>query len=99
VIGIFDVNPKLQGVAIRGVEIQDIDNLEQFMKDNVVHVAALTVPKHAAPKIADDLVSWGVKAIWNFAPVDLKLPEDVLVENVQLLDSLMRLSYSLKDQA
>lgn len=98
VIGIFDVNPKLQGVAIRGVQIQDIDELEQFMKENVVHVAALTVPRHAAPKIANDLVEWGAKSIWNFAPVDLKLPDKVLVENVQLLDSLMRLSYSLKEQ-
>lgn len=99
VIGIFDVNPKLEGVAIRGVEIQDIDNLEQFMREHTVHVAALTIPQNAAPKIASDLVRWGVKSIWNFAPVDLRLPDSVLVENVQLLDSLMRLSYSLKEQA
>ncbi|WP_343210371.1 redox-sensing transcriptional repressor Rex [Anaerolentibacter hominis] len=96
IIGIFDVNPKFIGMTIRGVEIRDVDELEEFIKSNEVHMAALTIPKNHAPKVASDIVKWGVKSIWNFAPVDLKLPSDVLVENVHLLDSLMRLSYSLK---
>ncbi len=99
VIGIFDVNPKLFGMTIRGVSIQDIDCLQQFLTEHTVDVAALTVPWHAAPELAADLVKWGAKSIWNFAPVDLKLPPDVLVENVQLLDSLMRLSYSLHERS
>lgn len=94
--GIFDVNPRLVGMSIRGVEIKLIDDLENFMKSNVVHIAALTIPKSKAPKIAADLANWGVKAIWNFAPTDLNLPKDVMVENVHLAESLMRISYNLK---
>lgn len=94
--GIFDVNHRLEGTTIRGVEIRMMDKLEQFMKDTVVHIAALTIPKAKAPMVAADLTKWGVKAIWNFAPTDLKLPNNILVENVHLAESLMRLSYNLK---
>lgn len=96
VTGIFDVNKMLEGTVIRGIEIRMMDGLEEFMKQNTVHIAALTVPKSKAPMIAGDLVKWGAKAIWNFAPTDLKLPSNILVENVHLAESLMRLSYSLK---
>ena len=94
--GIFDVNPRLEGISIRGTEIRMIDELEDFMKNNTVHIAALTIPKLKAPAIAKDLVRMGIKAIWNFAPTDLNLPGDVMVENVHLAESLMRLSYNLK---
>ena len=56
-------------------------------------IAALTIPKTKAPEIADRLVKAGIKAIWNFAHTDLVVPEDVVVENVHLSESLMRLSY------
>ena len=56
-------------------------------------MAALTIPKTKAPEIADRLVHAGIKAIWNFAHVDLAVPDDVVVENVHLSESLMRLSY------
>jgi len=94
--GIFDVNPRLEGISIRGNEIRMMETLEDFVKNNSVHIAALTIPKAKAPQVAADLVSWGVKAIWNFAPTDLNLPEDIMVENVHLAESLMRLSYNLK---
>ena len=94
--GIFDVNPRLEGVSIRGNEIRMMETLEDFVKNNSVHIAALTIPKAKAPQVAADLVSWGVKAIWNFAPTDLNLPQDIMVENVHLAESLMRLSYNLK---
>jgi len=94
--GIFDVNPRLEGISIRGTEIRMIDELEEFIKNNTVHIAALTIPKLKAPSIAKDIVEWGIKAIWNFAPTDLNLPNDVMVENVHLAESLMRLSYNLK---
>lgn len=96
--GIFDVNPRLVGLSIRGIEIRLIDDLEQFIKKNKVHIAALTIPKAKAPKVAADLAKWGVKAIWNFAPTDLNLPNDVIVQNVHLAESLMRLSYNLKSR-
>lgn len=93
---LFDVNPRLVGVTIRGKEVRLVDELEDYMKEHTVHIAALTLPKTKAPQIASDLVKWGIKAIWNFAPTDLNLPSDVMVENVHLAESLMRLSYKLK---
>lgn len=93
--GIFDVNPRLQGVTVRGIEIRMIDELEQFIKDNNIQIAALTIPKTKAAEMAELLVKYGVKAIWNFAHTDLILPDDVLVENVHLSESLMRLSYNI----
>lgn len=93
--GLFDVNPRLVGVVVRGIEIMDIDEMEDFIKENDIHIAALTLPKQKAPKIASDLVKAGIKGIWNFAPIDLNLPKDVVVENVHLLDSLMTLSYTI----
>lgn len=96
--GIFDINPKLVGLSIRGVDIRMMDELEEYMQENEIHIAALTIPKTNARKVALDLVKWGVKAIWNFAPLDLHLPEEIVVENVHLAESLMRLSYSIKDK-
>ena len=99
--GMFDVNPRLVGLVVRGVEIRGIEDLEQFIKDNEVQIAALTIPKSKAHEIADRLVKAGIKAIWNFAHTDLQVPDDVVVENVHLSESLMRLSYrvcNMQDQ-
>lgn len=93
--GIFDVNPRLIGMSIRGVEVQLVDNLEEFLRTNSVDIAAITVPKSKAPQLAADLVKWGIKGIWNFAPTDLNLPKEITVENVHLAESLMKLSYRL----
>ena len=104
----FDVKPELIGKKIGEIEILGMDKLPEYIKNNQVDIAAITVPKEMAaltvPKeIATDtaakLVKYGIKAIWNFAPVDLRLPKDVVVETIHLSDTLMRLSYSLKDRA
>ena len=95
IIGLFDVNPRLVGMTVRGVEVYDIDMLEDFLSKHEVRSAALTLPRSKAPKIARELVELGVKAFWNFAPVDLNLPEDVIVENVHLSESIMTLSYRI----
>jgi redox-sensing transcriptional repressor len=82
-------------MSIRGVEVQLVDNLEEFLSMNSVDIAAITVPKSKAPQLAADLVKWGIKGIWNFAPTDLNLPKEITVENVHLAESLMKLSYRL----
>jgi redox-sensing transcriptional repressor len=100
--GMFDVNPRLIGLVVRGVEILGVDDLERFIREHDVQIVALTLPKAKAAEIADRVVKAGIKAIWNFAHVDLVVPEDVVVENVHLSESLMRLSYrvsSIQDQA
>jgi len=96
--GIFDVNPKLIGMKIRDVEIIDIDEMESFLKNNEIHIGIVCVPKANAQRVCNILVENGVKGIWNFAPVDLITPKDVIVENVHLSESLLTLTYLLNDQ-
>ena len=93
--GIFDVNPDLIGKTIGNVKIYPIEELGDFIKNEKIEIAALTLPKSAAPEMTNVLVSCGIKAIWNFAHTDLNVPKDVVVENVHLFDSLSRLSYNL----
>lgn len=95
VIGIFDVNPSLLGKKVRGIEIRMIDEIPEFAKHNEIQIATLTRPRHQAAEMAELLVKNGVRAIWNFAHIDLRLPEDVIVENVHLSESLMQLSYNI----
>ena len=96
ITALFDVNPALEGVTVSGIKIHMLDELEDYCKDHVVDIAALTMPKEKADAIANRLVNLGIQAIWNFAHVDLDLiDKDVVVENVHLSDSLMQLSYNI----
>ena len=96
--GIFDNNPKLKGTKIRGIEVMMMDELTDFIRENAIEIVALTIPKEAAKQIARVVADAGVKAIWNFAHTDLNLPDDVIVENVHLSESLMRLSYTIANR-
>ena len=94
--GVFDNNPALYGRKIRGIEVRPMEEVADFVEQNNVDIAVLTIPKNSAEEVADRLVSVGIKAIWNFAHVDLKVPKEVQVQNVHLSDSLMKLSYMLE---
>ncbi len=96
--GMFDINPKLKGQEVRGVPICMMDELKQFVKTHDIEIAALTIPKANAKEVANILVQNGIKGIWNFAHIDLQLPEDIVVENVHISDSLMKLFYRLSSQ-
>ena len=67
VVGIFDINPVLKGISIRGNEIRMMDELPEFLRENDVQIATLTLPKAYAEETANLLVENGIKAIWNFA--------------------------------
>ena len=94
-VGIFDINPVLEGISVRGIEIRMINSLPEFIRENQVEIAILTLPKNKAKEMAKVLIDNGIKAIWNFAHTDLDAPEDVIVENVHLSESLMALYYNL----
>lgn len=96
--GMFDVNPNLKGKEVRGVPICMMEELKQFVKTHDIEIAALTIPKTNAKEVANILVKNGIKGIWNFAHIDLQLPEDIVVENVHISDSLMKLFYRLSSQ-
>lgn len=93
--GMFDKNPELIGEDVRGVRIMPLERLESFVRENEIDIAVLTIPKASAEEVAEKLAQNGIRAIWNFAHVDLNLPEGIQVENVHLSDSLMKLSYNI----
>ena len=93
--GIFDINPALQGKELRGIPVRPVEQIADFVKANDIDIAVLTIPKDGAVKAAETLVKCNIKAIWNFAHVDLDTPDGVIVENVHLSESLMTLSYNL----
>ena len=95
--GIFDINPKLTGSTIRGIEVRNLDEIEQFAKEHEIDIVALTIPKAQAINVAERLARLGVKAFWNFAHTDLNVPDNVIVESVHLSESLMRISYMLEN--
>lgn len=95
--GLFDANPRMIGLKLRDFEIMDSDNLEEFIEDNEIEIAIICIPKNGAQEVTDRIVDAGVIGIWNFAPVDLEVPDNVIVENVNLTESLFTLSYLIKD--
>ena len=97
-VGLFDVDESLRGKTVNGLPVRMIDELPDFLKEHPdVRIAALTLPKESVPETAKQLVKHGIRAIWNFAHIDLnfQLPPEITVENVHIADSLMRLSYNL----
>ena len=96
--GVFDNNPKVIGQEAGGVKVSPMSEMKDIVEKNHICLAALCIPKDAAVKIVDDLISYGVRGFWNFAHVDLEVPEHVVVENVHLSESLMRLSYRVFEE-
>lgn len=93
--GVFDCDPEVCGKKICGMTVRPMDELADFVRVNRIDIAVLTIPKTSAVEVAGQLANCGIRGIWNFAHVDLRLPGHIQVENVHLSDSLMKLSYNL----
>ena len=98
IIGIFDVDSNLVGKKINRMEVQHMDNIDDFVKEHKVDIAMLTVPFDYAREVAERVAKLGIKGLWNFSPMDLKLPYDTIIENVHLSDSLMVLGYKIREK-
>lgn len=96
IAGMFDVNPNIIGNRVNEITISDVENLVSFLKTNDIEIGVITTNKSSAQGVADLLLEGGIKGIWNFAPVDLDLPEDIALENVHLSDSLHSLAFHIK---
>jgi len=96
IVGLFDVNPKLVGLSINDVLVRDFSEMSDFVKENNIDIAIICVNRENAQKVTNVLVDAGIEGIWNFAPLDLDVPEHVAVENVHLSDSLHTLSFMVR---
>ena len=95
---IFDVSPALIGIDVHGTLVQPMYKMEAWLASHQVDIAVLAVPSAHAQETAEVLARGGVRGIWNFAPVDLALPEGIAVNNVHLSDSLHILSYRMNEK-
>jgi len=98
IIGIFDNDPQKIGTKIKGITVSDISKLEEFCNEHTVDLAALSIPKTEVKELTKRLISVGVKGLWNFSYAELETPDDIIVENVHLSDSLMVLSYKISNK-
>lgn len=95
VCGMFDINPRLIGLRINDIEVMDSNTLENYLEENQIDIGIICTNKDSAQEIANKLVLGRVKGIWNFAPMDLDVGENIALENVHLSDSLHSLAYHI----
>lgn len=93
----FDKAPEKVGTKVGTLTIQSYESLPENLRKANIRIAILTVPASSAQSVADSLVKSGVKAILNYAPVNLHLPEDVHVQNMDPIQSLQRMTFYLDD--
>lgn len=96
VVAAFDIDPNKQGMVLGGIVVQPMENLEMVITRHGVRLAILTVPAGPAQDITDRLARAGVRAIWNFAPVNLSAPTNVVVRHEHISVGLAELAYHLK---
>jgi redox-sensing transcriptional repressor len=98
IVAAFDTDPYKVGEQIRGKQVLHIDRLVDLARRMHVHVGVIATPAVAAQKCADLMVEGGIRAIWNFAPVHLRVPDIVILQNEDLYPSLASLSYKLEQR-
>jgi redox-sensing transcriptional repressor len=95
---LFDINPKVIGLQVSGIPVLDVDEINDFIRVEKIKYGVIAVPKSVAQQFADDFTASGIVGIWNFAPMELHVPKHVSVENVNLLGSLLILSFLTNDR-
>lgn len=93
----FDANPKVIGTKFKDIEILNIANIKEYVENHNVKIVIIATPKDNAQDVVDQIADTKVEGIWNFAPVDLDVPERIIVENAHLSDSLFVLSYMINE--
>jgi redox-sensing transcriptional repressor len=96
IVAAFDVNPKLVGSKLNGISIYHTDDFKRMMKEYDVQIGVLTVPIEIAQNITDIMVEGGIKAVWNFTPFRIRVPENIVVQNTSLYAHLAVMFNRLK---
>lgn len=84
IVAAFDINPSLVGTTLSGIPIFHCDDFVKMMEQYDVHIGVLTVPIEIAQSITDTMIAGGIKAVWNFTPFRIRVPEDIVVQNTSL---------------
>lgn len=98
IVTAFDQNPSLIDTKIHGVHVLDIAKFENLIRRMSIHIGIITTGPETAQPIADLMVQSGILAIWNFAPVNLKLPPEIILENAEIESGLAYISHMLKNK-
>lgn len=91
----FDANPSLFGLTLHGVKVRPMEDLPRLVRQMKLKLGILTVPNAAAQACADQLVAASIRGIWNFSSVQLQVPQGIVVQNVDLAQSLAVLSHAI----
>lgn len=94
-VALFDEDPDVIGTTVNHVKVEDIKNLKEIVKERNIQIGIIAVPAAFAQGVADKLVAAGVKGIWNFAPIKMKVPETMHIVNEDLSIGLSTLSYHI----
>jgi redox-sensing transcriptional repressor len=97
IVAAFDSNPELIGKTIEKVKVLDTVKIANICERMALHVGIITVPSYCAQEICNRLIDGGVRAIWNFAPINLNVPKNVIVKNEDMAASLAVLTRQLTD--
>lgn len=97
-VALFDASPNVIGTVVAGVTVDTIENLEHVVAEKNIHIGVIAVPAPFAQGVADKLVAAGVKGIWNFAPIKIKIPNTMHIVNEDLSVGLSSLSYHITRQ-
>ncbi|MCL2228963.1 MAG: redox-sensing transcriptional repressor Rex [Firmicutes bacterium] len=95
IVGAFDREPTLVGTQVGGIKVFGIDDIANFCKHQNVQVGIITVPAVCAQSVCDKLVSAGIRALWNFTPTNLRVPQTVIIKNEDMAASLAMLTRQL----
>jgi redox-sensing transcriptional repressor len=95
IVAAFDTDPNKTGKCIHEKEVLPLEELAHLARQKSIHLGIITTPAEAAQAVADEMVKAGILAIWNFAPVKLRVPEDIFVHNEDIYSSLASLSWKL----
>lgn len=93
---VFDRDPKIIGEMVNGIKVEDVCGLSAYLRHNPTEIGIICTPDYAAQEVADILVESGIKGIWNFAPISLRVPENIHIEHVHISESLMVLSFKIR---
>lgn len=92
---IFDVNPKFRNYSVREVPVDDPERMVEICRERKIDIGVICVPAASAQETAERLIEAGIKGIWNFAPTELVVPDDIILVHEHLTRGLLTLSYHI----